>query len=193
MRDFLYRKGWSYFESKLFMDAMRNLFYLSAFLIVFNLFFFCRYDISSNEWKVMAAWIKKDFYWEFMDIGWDKVTYQGEYFKWHVSKKFIMKDQYVLAIVAKFKSCLLRTILLALVSIISSGVIILLCFSYSFIENRRLQDQLESFKKRYLEDEKELKSAIEKLKAELNSIPKIQSSPATPIRARDLGNGKGSV
>ena len=79
MRDFLLKRGWSYFEANLFIDVIRNIGYLAALLLAFQLFFFCRYDVSGTEWRVMSAWTKKDFYCDFLHIGWEKVSYPGKY------------------------------------------------------------------------------------------------------------------
>ena len=101
-----------------------------------------------------------------------------------------MKDEYALAIVTKFKYSFRKTILHYVVSIFSSSLIILLCFSDGLLENRKLMEQIESSKKKFSEVENELKTTIEKLKTELSNRPKIQP---TTNRSRDLADGKGSV
>ena len=149
---------------------------------------------TRNEWKVMSAWIKKDFYCDFLHIGWEKVSYPGQFFERHVTKEIMMKDQYVLEIVVKFKITFYKAITMAVITILISTLNILYCFSDSFIENKRLQNQTQALKQQFLESEKELKSTIEGLKAELSTRPKIQpTSTTSPIRSTDLGDGRSSV
>ena len=99
---------------------------LSIVIFLLSIIFCYGYDISKNEWLVGAAWIKKDLYISFVDIGYKYITFPCKYgFNITLTKEEVMQDGYVLSVIDKFKITSYKSLFLAAINIAAmSGFII---------------------------------------------------------------------
>ena len=133
---------------------------LSIVIFLLSIIFCYACDISKREWLVGAAWIKKDLYISFLDIGYKYVTLPHRYgFEIALTKEKMLQDEFVLSIIDKFKVTFYKSLFLAVINITAMiGFIISYFKMVNYIYNKS-KAQVELLKKKLLIQEERLQEA----------------------------------
>lgn len=130
----------------------------------------CWCAFSMDEWKILFAWVRKDLYLSYYDIGYKYFVIPGEYgLKIPMTKKMMLGDEYFLSVIKKFKITLLADLISALLISLAVNCYILLLTQKQIQETTALKDTIAA-------NHVKIKNLTEQLKA----IPiKEQPKPST--------------
>ena len=127
------------------------------FIIATIFLFFCAF--SMNEWKILFAWVRKDLYIAYFDIGYKEFKLPWKCgFEIFMTKSEMINDEYILAVIKKFKITLLAGLISALIISLAVNFYILLLTQKQIQETTALKDTIAA------KDEK-IKNLTEKLNA----------------------------
>jgi len=121
---------------------------------------------SKEDWRIFAAWIKKDLYIEYFDIGYREFKLPWKCgFEIIMTKESMTEDEYILSVIKKFKITLLTDLL--------STAIISLVVNFYILSLAQKQIQETTFLKDTIvaKDEK-----IKNLTEQLKTIPPKEQS-----------------
>ena len=121
--------------------------------------FFCAFSV--NEWRILAAWIKKDLYIAYFDIGYKEFKLPWKWgFEIFMTKSEMISDEYILAVIKKFKISLLADLLSTAIISLAVNFYILSLTQKQIQETTLLRDTITA------KDEK-----IKNLNEQLKTIP----------------------
>lgn len=148
---------------------------LSIVIFLLSIIFCYACDISKREWLVGVAWIKKDLYISFLDIGYEHVTFPNEYgSEIALTKEKMLQDEFVLSIIDKFKVTFYKSLFLGVINITAMiGFIISYFRMVNYIYNKS-KAQVELLKKKLLTQEEKLQEA--EAKSSANSTQVVRKS-----------------
>jgi hypothetical protein len=141
-------------------------------IIIFTIttisFFLC--SKSFDDWRILAAWIKKDLYIEYFDIGYKEFKLPWKCgFEIFMTKSEMINDEFILAVIKKFKITFLADLISTLLISLAVNFYVLFLTEQQIKESTALKDKMTA------KDEK-----IMNLNEKLNSLPpKEQPKPRT--------------
>ena len=113
---------------------------------------------SFDDWRILAAWIKKDFYVEYFDIGYKEFKLPWKCgFEIFMTKSEMINNEYILAVIKRFKITLLADLLSTLLISLAVNFYILSLTQKQIQETALLKDSITA-------KEEKIKNLTEQLK-----------------------------
>ena len=159
------------------VDQLKVIGKLSIFIFLLSIIFCYKCDVSKNELLVGVAWIKKDLYISFVDIGYEHVTFPNEYgFEITLTKRKMMQDEYVLSVIDKLKITFYKSLILTAINIIVVGGFIIFHFERINDIYEKNEVQVELLKQELLTQEEKLQEAEAKSSANFTQTTRKSAS-----------------
>lgn len=141
-------------------------------IIIFTIttisFFLC--SKSFDDWRILAAWIKKDFYIAYFDIGYKEFKLPWKCgFEIFMTKSEMINDEYILAVIKKFKITIVAILISATLITLAVNCYVLFLTEQQIKETALLKDAITA-------KEEKIKNLTEKLNS---NAPKEQPKSKT--------------